>query len=49
MKKQDDSEDTKQTESLIDLQVTDEQAEETRAGASPKLFQVCATGKHITE
>ena len=38
MEKQNSSEDEKQTESLLDLQVTDEQAEETKAGLGDERY-----------
>jgi hypothetical protein len=31
---------------LSDLPVSDEQAEQTKAGGTPKLFLFCATGQH---
>ena len=49
MKKQDKLETKKQsrpTEALADLEMTDEQAEEAKAGASPALLLHCATGSH---
>ena len=35
-----------QADALSDLPVTDEQADQTRAGGSPYLFLHCANGKH---
>jgi hypothetical protein len=34
-------------DTLSDLSLSEEQAEETKAGATAKLFLHCATGQHI--
>ena len=36
-------------QSLEDLSVVDEQADEAKAGGSPTLFLHCSSGKHLKE